>query len=149
LPTCRRPRWWLSSFQRVLRRYSIKSCKDRVFRCWQLNSTTFANIHITAFLFFSGHSLSCGRRSQSSRMRDGVVRSMIARRVFIYCQIRIPSPQSISLCSKVSIFVHPWHISDGTIFRTRNPSKRAAADPRLRPRSHWDQPSNHVPYHYC
>ena len=27
-------------------------------------------------------------------------------------------------------------------FRTRNPSKRAAADPRLRPRGHWDRPVN-------
>jgi len=25
--------------------------------------------------------------------------------------------------------------------RTRNPSKRAAANPRLRPRGHWDQPT--------
>jgi hypothetical protein len=24
--------------------------------------------------------------------------------------------------------------------RTRNPSKRAAVDPRLRPRGHWDRP---------
>jgi hypothetical protein len=25
--------------------------------------------------------------------------------------------------------------------RTHNPSKRAAADPRLRPRGHWDRPT--------
>jgi hypothetical protein len=29
------------------------------------------------------------------------------------------------------------HASGG--IRTRNPSKRAAADPRLRPRGHWDR----------
>jgi len=30
-----------------------------------------------------------------------------------------------------------FNTSDG--IQTRNPSKRAAADPRLRPRGHWDQ----------
>ena len=29
--------------------------------------------------------------------------------------------------------------------RTRNPSKRAAADPRLRPRGHWDWLSGRIP----
>jgi hypothetical protein len=29
--------------------------------------------------------------------------------------------------------------------RTHNPSKRAAADPRLRPRGHWDRPLTYDP----
>ena len=37
------------------------------------------------------------------------------------------------------------HAPDGI----RNPRKRATADPSLRPRGHWNQPSNYVPYHYC
>jgi hypothetical protein len=32
---------------------------------------------------------------------------------------------------------HPWPLPDEV--RTRNPSKRAAADPRFRPLSHWNQ----------
>ena len=31
-------------------------------------------------------------------------------------------------------------IHDPGRIRTRNPSKKAAADPRLRPRGHWDRP---------
>jgi hypothetical protein len=33
--------------------------------------------------------------------------------------------------------------------RTRNPSKRAAADPRLRPRGHWDRHSRRQPAQIC
>jgi hypothetical protein len=32
---------------------------------------------------------------------------------------------------------HKWHSCPGGI-RTRNPSKQTAADPRVRPRGHWD-----------
>jgi hypothetical protein len=35
--------------------------------------------------------------------------------------------------------IHKTDIHSPSEIRTRNTSKRAAADPRLRPRGHWDQ----------
>jgi hypothetical protein len=35
---------------------------------------------------------------------------------------------------------HNTHIHDLSRIRTHNPSKQTAADPRLRPRGHWDRP---------
>jgi hypothetical protein len=39
--------------------------------------------------------------------------------------------------------MHPGRI------RTRNPSKRAAAHPRLRPRGYWDRQAYYYPIHYA
>jgi hypothetical protein len=39
------------------------------------------------------------------------------------------------------------HASDGT--RTRNPSRRAAVEARLRSRGHWDRHHTHIDWHPC
>jgi len=63
-----------------------------------------------------GHILNCGRSIHSSGIRDGIVRSINAIRVFVYCHILRPSPHPVNLCCSVSAIVHLWQEVDGVIF---------------------------------
>jgi len=78
--------------------------------------TTFAIIHNIALFLLVGHILNCGRSIHSSGIRDGIVRSINAIRVFVYCHILRPSPHSVNLCCSVSVIVHLWQEVDGVIF---------------------------------
>jgi len=78
--------------------------------------TTFAIIHNMALFLLVGHILNCGRSIHSSGIRDRIVRSISAIRVFVYCHILRPSPHSVNLCCSVSAIVRLWQEVDGVIF---------------------------------
>jgi len=77
---------------------------------------TLAISHNTALFSLVGHILNCGRNIHSSGIRDGIVRSISAIRVYVYCHILLPSPHSVSLCSSLSSIVHLWQEIEGVIF---------------------------------
>jgi len=77
---------------------------------------TFAIIHNIALFLFLDHILNYGRNIHSAGIRDGVVRSINAIQVFVYCHILRPSPHTINLCCSVSAIVHLWQEVDGVIF---------------------------------
>jgi hypothetical protein len=60
-----------------------------------------------------------------------------------FCTFESVPPSSCDFCSiLLSLYnKHNTNIHAPGGIRTHNPSKRAAADPRLRPRGHWDRPS--------
>ena len=78
--------------------------------------TTFPIIHNIAFFLLVGNILTCGRSINSSGIRDGIVRSINAFRVSVYCHILRPSPHSVNLFCSVSAIVHLLQEVDGVIF---------------------------------
>ena len=58
-----------------------------------------------------------------------------------FCAFRSFRPSSCYLCSMLlSLYKkHSTNIHASGGIRTHNPSKRTAANPRLRPRGHWDR----------
>jgi len=94
----------------------MKSCRVRVVRCWCLKMTTFAFNNNTALFRLVGHILNCGRSILSSGILDGIVRSISAIRVYVYCHILLVPPHAVSLCSSVSSIVHLWQVIEGVIF---------------------------------
>jgi len=94
----------------------MRSCRVRVVRCWILKMTTFGVIHNIALFLLLGHILKCGRNIHSSGIRNGIVRSINAILVFVFCHIHHPTPHSVNLCSSVSAIVHLWQEFEGVIF---------------------------------
>jgi len=94
----------------------MKSCRVKGVCCWLLKMTTFAIIHNIALFLLVGHMLNCGRSIHSSGIRDGIVRSINAIQVYVYCHILRPSPHSVNLCCSVSADVPLWQEADGVIF---------------------------------
>jgi len=91
----------------------MKSCSFGAVRCRSLEITTFARVHNTAWFRLEGQILKCGRSNHSLDVRAGIVLSILASMVFMYCHINRPSPQTFKRCSKVSIAAHCWHVFDG------------------------------------
>ena len=74
------------------------------------------NVHNIALFLLLDHILNCRHIIHSSGIRDGIVRSFNAIRVFVYCHILRPSAHSINLCCSVSVTLHLWQEFEGVIF---------------------------------
>jgi len=89
-----------------LRMKSISSCGSKVGGLCSRKFTWRASIHSTARCRCGGHNWKWGRVSHSLGMCAADVRNILANLLCVQFHVRVPSPHSISRCSRVSLCPH-------------------------------------------
>jgi hypothetical protein len=92
-------------------RKSMKSFCVSTFWFFILKVAMCAISHNIALCFCGGHSLNCGRTVHSLGIYFGSIRIIMAVLRRIHSHVTSPSPQSVILCTIVSVLVHILHLS--------------------------------------